>query len=95
MADHDPLDAYELHFEEERSEPHKLERWRRTTASGAIAGAVALGLQQVFDPEKKTTIAIEQEAPEDPPEPGHLELSFDPMDSRATSVVVHLPPEPE
>lgn len=85
-------DPFELHFDDERSEPSTLDRWRRNTASGAIIGAVALGLQQVFDPEsKKATVAVEQEAPTRPVDPGRIELRFDPLDSRNNSVVVHPP----
>lgn len=110
MADADPLgpahgpepdsvpdggDAYELRFDDERPQRSRLDTWRKTTATGAIVGAVTIGLQQVFDPEKKATIAIEQEAPDEPVDPARVELDFDPMNSRGTSVTIHLPPDPE
>ncbi len=76
------------------SEPARpVDRWRHNTASGAVAAALALGLQEVFDPAKKDTIAIEQEVPDKPVEPGQVELNFHPTDFRATSIVIR-PPEP-
>jgi len=45
----------------ERAELRPVDRWRRTTATGAVTAALALGFQQVFEPEKKDTIGIEQE----------------------------------
>lgn len=33
--------------------PPKLERWRRRSAAGAIMTGFALGLQEVFEPERK------------------------------------------
>ena len=74
-----------------RSRP--VDRWRHNTASGAVAAAIALGLQEVFDPPKKETVAIEQEAPDKPEEPARMELSFDPLNPRSTSIVVR-PPDP-
>ncbi len=81
--------------EPERAELRPVDRWRRTTATGAVTAALALGFQQVFEPEKKDTIGIEQEAPTRPVDPDALELHFDPMNSQGTSVVVHRRPEPE
>ena len=76
-------------------EPERpVERWRRNTASGAVAASIALGLQQVFDPEKKRdSVAVEQEAPDEPLGPQEVELHFDPNDRAATFVVVRPPPE--
>jgi hypothetical protein len=75
----------------ERAEVRPVDRWRRNTATGAITAALAFGFQQVFDPEKKDTIGIEQEAPTRPVDPDKFELHFDPISSRATSVVVRAP----
>jgi hypothetical protein len=73
-----------------------VDRWRRTTATGAVTAALALGFQQVFEPEKKDTIGIEQEAPTRPVDPDEvIELHFDPMNSQATSIVVRHRPAPE
>jgi hypothetical protein len=84
---------------EETDEPEEhvqrpIDRWRHNTAAGAVAASVALGLQQVFDPEKKKdTVAIEQEAPGEPHDPGPVDLHFDPNDRAATYVVIRQPPE--
>ena len=47
---------------------------RSRTATGAILTGIALGLRDVFDPEKKDTIAIEQEAPAEPEGPQRYEI---------------------
>jgi hypothetical protein len=79
-----------------RAELRPVDRWRRNTATGAVTAALALGFQHVFEPEKKDTIGIEQEAPTRPVDPDEvLELHFDPMNSQATSIVVRRPPTPE
>ncbi|MDQ2826067.1 MAG: hypothetical protein M3Y04_03745 [Actinomycetota bacterium] len=56
------------------------------TAAGALLTGIALGLRNVFDPEKKNdTIAIEQEAPSEPDGPQRYEvrLNGSPRDARA------------
>ncbi len=56
------------------------------TATGALLTGIALGLRDVFDPEKKVdTIAIEQEAPAEPDEPQEYEvrLNGSPRDAQA------------
>ena len=56
------------------------------TATGALLTGIALGLRDVFDPEKKKdTIAIEQEAPGEPEGPQRYEirLASSPRDSQA------------
>jgi len=56
------------------------------TATGALLTGIALGLQQVFDPEKKRDqIAIEQEAPGEPVGPQRYEvrLNGSPRDAHA------------
>jgi hypothetical protein len=56
------------------------------TATGALLTGIALGLRDVFDPEKKRdTIAIEQEAPGEPEGPQRYEirLASSPRDSQA------------
>ena len=56
------------------------------TATGALLTGIALGLRQVFDPEKKNdTIAIEQEAPAEPegPQLYEIRLRASPRDSQA------------
>ena len=58
---------------------------RARTATGALLTGIALGLRDVFDPEKKhDTIAIEQEAPEpDGPQEYEIRLAGSPRDSQA------------
>jgi hypothetical protein len=59
---------------------------RARTATGAILTGIALGLRDVFDPEKKNdTIAIEQEAPAEPdgPQLYEIRLKASPRDSQA------------
>jgi len=56
------------------------------TATGALLTGIALGLREVFDPEKKNdTIAIEQEAPAEPDEPQEYEIRLNgsPRDAQA------------
>ncbi len=56
------------------------------TATGALLTGIALGLRDVFDPEKKVdTIAIEQEAPTEPDEPQEYEIRLNgsPRDAQA------------
>lgn len=59
---------------------------RARTATGALLTGIALGLRDVFDPEKKRdTIAIEQEAPGEPDGPQRYEvhLNRSPRDGQA------------
>jgi hypothetical protein len=65
-----------------------FDRWRRRTAAGAVLASVARGLQQVFDPERKERVVIEQEAPGRPEDPEPVELHFDPESPRASFVVL-------
>ena len=56
------------------------------TATGALLTGIALGLRDVFDPEKKKdTVAIEQEAPAEPegPQEYEIRLRASPRDSQA------------
>jgi len=56
------------------------------TATGALLTGIALGLRDIFDPEKKRdTIAIEQEAPGEPEGPQRYEirLNSSPRDAQA------------
>lgn len=59
---------------------------RARTATGALLTGIALGLREVFDPEKKNDqIAIEQEAPGEPEGPQRYEvrLNGSPRDAQA------------
>jgi hypothetical protein len=86
------LTEFESRHEPARAEPRPVDKWRRNTATGALTAALALGMQQVFDPEKRDTIGIEQEAPAKPLDPDEkVELRFDPLNSHGNVVVVHAP----
>jgi hypothetical protein len=78
--------------DEDSANSRPVDRWRRSTASGAVTAAFALGLQNVFDPERADSIAIEQEAPAKPVDQDRVELRFDPLSTSGSVVVVH-PPE--
>jgi hypothetical protein len=65
-----------------------IDRWRRRTAAGALLTSIARGFQQVFDPERKERIVIEQEAPGRTHEPEPVELHFDPESPRTSFVVL-------
>ena len=65
-----------------------IDRWRRRTAAGAVLASVARGLQQVFDPERKERVVIEQEAPGPLDDPEPVELHFDPDSPQASFVVL-------
>lgn len=62
--------------------------WRRRTASGAVVGAVALGLRNSVD-ERGADEAVVADAPGDPPDPDTpLDLHFDPRGPEDTWLVV-------
>ena len=95
MADEPDWGDEDFEWPEEKfGKPRPVDRWRHSTASGAVAAAIALGLQEVFDPPHKDTVAIEQEVPDKPAELGWVELNFDPTDARGTSIVIHRPESP-
>ena len=73
-------------FEDTEIEPSgQLQRWRRSTASGSILGAVALGLREVFEnPREEAPIVME--APGEPPGPRRIQLDLDPDDPGASTV---------
>lgn len=63
---------------------------RRTTANGSVMAAIALGMREVFDPDKrKGQIIVQRDESgdgDDPDKPFHLD--FDPDDPRATRATV-------
>ena len=68
--------------------PRRVESWRSRSASGAIATAVAMGLQQVFEPEKRRPAAV-AEAPSDPySDDDPITVDYVPDDAEATTVHV-------
>lgn len=65
---HEDLGEYDDHDDyrdDESADPDRpvmaVERWRRRTASGALATAIAMGLQQVFQPalDRRPAIVLE------------------------------------
>lgn len=86
-------DSAEMHT----SLPPALEAWRRRTALGALMTGIAMGLQQVFDPNKDNRPAIVIQASGQPPDP-NAPLSLEELDADFpvdTTVVVRpskLPP---
>ena len=53
-------------------------RWR-TPVTGALMAGIALGLREVFEPERHDRIAVEQPAPGQPMEPDKYEIHLDPV----------------
>jgi hypothetical protein len=64
-------------------------RWR-APATGALMAGIAMGLRDVFDPEPRDRIAIEQPAPEQPLEPQKYEVHLDP-DAPESSFAIYRP----
>ncbi len=70
--------------------PRRVETWRSRSASGAIATALAMGLQQVFEPERRRPAAV-AEAPSDPyDDDDPVTVDYAPDDAEGT--IVHVKP---
>lgn len=68
--------------------PRRVESWRTRSASGAIATAIAMGLQQVFEPERRRPAAV-AEAPSDPyHDDDPVTVDYVPDDAESTRVHV-------
>ena len=68
--------------------PRRVESWRTRSASGAIATAIAMGLQQVFEPERRRPAAV-AEAPGDPyHDDDPVTVDYVPDDAESTRVHV-------
>jgi len=68
--------------------PRRMESWRSRSATGAIATAMAMGLQQVFEPERRRPAAV-AEAPSDPyNENDPVTVDYVPDDAEGTRVHV-------
>ncbi|MCU4184577.1 hypothetical protein K6U06_09410 [Acidiferrimicrobium sp. IK] len=65
--------------------PPKIERWRKRSAAGAIMTGFALGLQQVFEPEKKEP-SIMLETSGDPPGDLPVDAELDGLGARHSVV---------
>lgn len=67
--------------------PDRLERWRTKTATGTVLTAFAMGLQQVFEPERNQP-AIIMETSGEPPEDLPVEAQLEQLGPRQSSVTV-------
>jgi hypothetical protein len=68
--------------------PRRVESWRSRSATGAIATAIAMGLQQVFEPERRRPAAV-AEAPSDPyDDDDPITVDYVPDDAEGTTVHV-------
>jgi len=68
--------------------PRRVESWRSRSATGAIATALAMGLQQVFEPEKRRPAAV-AEAPSNPyADDDPITVDYVPDDAPSTTVHV-------
>jgi len=77
----------EKYFARRKAE-RRVDTWRTRSATGAIATAIAMGLQQVFEPEKRRPAAV-AEAPSDPySDDDPITVEYVPDDAEATTVRV-------
>ena len=67
--------------------PHKLEAWRRRSATGAVLTAFAMGLQEAFEPEKKEPAIIMQTSGE-PPKDLPVEAQLEQLGPRQSTINV-------
>jgi hypothetical protein len=65
----------------------RFERWRKTTASGAVLTAIALGLRDALDAEREPP-SIVQPVPGGPGLDGPIDLHLDPDHPEATVAVI-------
>ncbi len=65
----------------------KVARWRTTTAAGAILGAFAMGLRDVFDEPKDDETVLVQDVPLDG-EPHALDVALHPDEPTLSIAVV-------
>ncbi|HEX7133217.1 MAG TPA: hypothetical protein VF228_11610 [Iamia sp.] len=66
----------------------KVSQWRRRSALGAVLTGMALGLQEVFDPEEERSIVIEVDADGEPLDLP-IQLFLDPDSPAGSLCVVH------
>ena len=79
-------DLFGLNLSRPRPEEVRVPPKKARTATGALLTGIALGLRDVFDPEKKKDpVAIEQVAPTEPDGPQEYEIHLrpSPRDSQA------------
>jgi hypothetical protein len=67
--------------------------WRRRSAIGGLATGIALGLQEVFYPNKNEPVLV-SEAPGDPPDADRgFRVILDPDDPTKAQVIMSPPPD--
>jgi hypothetical protein len=66
----------------------KVSQWRRRSALGAVLTGMALGLQEVFDPEEERSIVIEVDADGEPLDLP-VDLFLDPDSPAGSLCIVH------
>jgi hypothetical protein len=72
-----------------RDEPvTKVSQWRRRSALGAVLTGMALGLQEVFDPEEERSIVIEVDADGEPLDLP-VQMFLDPDSPAGSLCIVH------
>jgi hypothetical protein len=67
--------------------PDWAERWRARSATGSVLTAVAFGLKEVFEPERKEP-AVVMETSGDPPKDLPVEAKLEQLGPRQSSVMV-------
>jgi hypothetical protein len=66
----------------------KVSQWRRRSALGAVLTGMALGLQEVFDPEEERSIEIEVDADGEPLDLP-IQMYLDPDSPAGSLCIVH------
>jgi hypothetical protein len=87
--DPDELAAIEAGPRRRPDEPvTKVSQWRRRSALGAVLTGMALGLQEVFDPEEERSIVIEVDADGEPLDLP-VQMFLDPDSPAGSLCIVH------
>jgi hypothetical protein len=99
--DQDPEELHEVDDPDIDSDPEEpdppsrtFDGWRRRSAIGGIATGIAMGLQEVFQPNKNEPVLV-AEAPGDPPDADRgFRVVLDPDDPTKATVIMATPPNP-
>jgi hypothetical protein len=90
----DQIDEPEGQEPEDEIASRRFDAWRRRSAVGGMATGIALGLQEVFYPNKNEPV-ISAEAPGDPPDADdRLRVILDPDDPTKSIVLLPKPDRP-
>ncbi len=86
---YDPEELAVIEAGPRRNEPvTKVSQWRRRSALGAVLTGMALGLQEVFDPEQERSIVIEVDADGEPLDLP-IQIFLDPDSPAGSLCIVH------